>query len=485
MSADGAPPSLRRPPKKPGLKATWRDDNGLSEDTHRFVNRTYVYRLKLRSSQHARLDACLESQRLLYNAALQERQSYYRWSSHKRQIGQAGDIPQTQSGTPKMGLSYQDQTVALTQVRESDARYGDQPVNLSRFTLHQLDAAMKGFFQRCQAGKTPGFPRYKAMGRFRCMGFTEFSGIRLEQTDSKWARLSIYNVCSNMRVHLHRPLPAVHTITRCWLQRSDLGWKIGLQILLPLERRGSDVYPGSTIQENEVVGGDVGIESYLTLSDGTVVPNPRLYDRCSPGIRKLQRRLSAKKKGSRSFRQVRRQLRGAHRRLVNARKDYAHKVSRQLDDGPHRLMALEDLSLPNMTASAKGTVEDPGRRVRQKAGLNRSLLDCAPGRLRDLVAYKAESAGKLLIAVPPAWSSQICSGCGEWVPKELGEREHACKQCGLTVHRDLNAALNCKAWGLQLHRGGRTAGFAALRSRRAPGGRTAPVTKALSQGSSL
>ena len=94
-----------------------------------------------------------------------------------------------------------------------------------------------------------------------------------------------------------------------------------------------------------------------------------------------------------------------------------------------------------MTRSARGTVEEPGTNVAQKAGLNRSLLDAAPGKLIQMIAYKVERTGGRMVKVDPRNTSQACSSCGTIVRKALSERRHACA-CGLDLQRDHNAALN-------------------------------------------
>lgn len=135
-------------------------------------------------------------------------------------------------------------------------------------------------------------------------------------------------------------------------------------------------------------------------------------------------------------------------KLARVRRDHLHKASARLAQR-YRFIAVEDLTVTAMSASAKGTVERPGRRVRQKAGLNRGILDAAWGELLGLLEYKLQARGGDLIRVDAKSTSQQCSGCHELVPKPLSQRRHQCPH-GLSLHRDHNAALNIhhRAWAV-------------------------------------
>ena len=124
----------------------------------------------------------------------------------------------------------------------------------------------------------------------------------------------------------------------------------------------------------------------------------------------------------------------AHGKVFRQRNDFQHKLSRKLVNR-YGLIAIENLNIRNMTATAKGTAEQPGRNVRQKAGLNRSILDAAWGLLFQKIAYKALNAGRIVRDPAARNSSQECL-CGASVPKTLKNRWHHCASCGLTGPRD-------------------------------------------------
>ncbi len=194
---------------------------------------------------------------------------------------------------------------------------------------------------------------------------------------------------------------------------------------------------------------DVGIEHLATLSDGGHVENIRPRSRREKELRGVQRALARCKRGSKRRRKVRERLAAAQRRIQQARTSRLHQVSAGLA-ARYAFIAVEDLKLKNMTRSARGTATEPGTNVRQKAGLNRALLDAAPARLIQMLTYKAERAGGMVVRVDPRRTSLECSSCGTIVEKALSERRHVCS-CGAGLHRDHNAAINISNRALQAH----------------------------------
>jgi putative transposase len=159
------------------------------------------------------------------------------------------------------------------------------------------------------------------------------------------------------------------------------------------------------------VGIDLGVARFLTTSDGEVVANPRFLDAAQERIADLQRRKQRARPGSGNRRRLRRALAKEWRKLRNQRRDFHHKTARTLVDASDTL-ALEDLRVTAMTASATGTVEAPGRNVAAKAGLNRSILDAGWGQFTSILVAKAESAGRRVVLVHPASTSIDCHVCG-------------------------------------------------------------------------
>ncbi len=151
------------------------------------------------------------------------------------------------------------------------------------------------------------------------------------------------------------------------------------------------------------------------------------------GIQTLQKKLTRKQKGSNNRAKARVALAKAWRKVGHQRADTAHKVSRNLTDN-YSTIIFEDLKIPNMV---------------KNHNLASAITDASWGRLRRLTAFKAERRGGRVILVNPSGTSQKCSGCGEMVPKGLDERTHSCPKCKLVLDRDVNAARNILAAGLE------------------------------------
>jgi len=381
------------------------------------THRNYVFRLKVRPAERERLGHLLAMQRHLYNAALQERIDVY------GKIGKS--------------ISYIDQCKSLTQVRADDPEgYGALPVNLSRGTLSVLDRAMQSFFRRVKSGDTAGFPRFRSMSRWSSLSFKEMSGLGISKTCTSFTFAGLGGF---IRIVRHRQLPEGAVPKAAVIRETALGWELSLLVAIPLGN--AEAWLPMEANEKPDIGIDVGIESFLTTSEGEHFAPLNPGRGCAGEKRSLQRSLSRKKKGSVRGRRARKRLakHAAHEAL--ARKDHAHKVSAMLVKR-FRCIAVEDLTLKNMTRSAKGSVEEPGENVKQKSGLHRSLLDQGLGDFIFKLAYKAEYAGGKVIEVNPRGTSQQCSGCGTIVEKKLSQRFHDCPHCKLKLHRDHNAARN-------------------------------------------
>ena len=196
------------------------------------------------------------------------------------------------------------------------------------------------------------------------------------------------------------------------------------------------------------VGVDLGVKDFATLSTGEKIANPRHLERKAKNLARYQRQMARKVKGSNNRRNAKKKVAVAYRKVRHARADFLHKTTTRLVR-EHDLIAIEDLNIQGMTASTRGTIDAPGRKVPQKAGLNRSLLDAALGEFRRQLEYKAARAGRA-VAVVDRWfpSGKTCSECGYLLDKlSLGTRWWTCPACRTRHDRDVNAAKNILAAG--------------------------------------
>ena len=352
---------------------------------------TYRYRLLPTKKQWAALEDILESQRQLYNAALEERIDAYR----------------------KRGLNrtYFDQARSLTEWRQSDSEGTKCPYRLQLNTLKRVDNAFRDFFRRAASGQKPGFPRFRGRGWFDTFGFRDASRLSFKR-----GRIRFKGLPGGLRVHLHRSIPSNAQCKAFHFHRSIKGWTILFVMQLPDSppRRGA-----------RAVGVDLGILTFAMLSDGQTIPSLRAARKAERRLRVLQRALARKKRGSRRRAGSRASLARFHATIKNQRMNHLHQAAARLVRD-YDTIAIESLNV-------KGLSE--GMRAKE-------ARDAAWGRFISLLRYKAERAGARLIEVDPWQSSQECCRCGSIVGKPLGERVHQCTACGLCIDRDLNAARN-------------------------------------------
>ena len=368
---------------------------------------------------------------MLYNAALEERIEAWRRKD-----------PLTGIGT---SISFADQCKSLTTIRQQDPAFLAVNAQSAQVTLQRLALAFRAFFRRCKAGETPGFPRFKARDRFPGFGFkTHGDGLR-------------FTPCSGWR-HGKLRLSGIGEIAArgeartpgrvvCGdIQRKPDGWFLSVVVECDPCREGGE----------REAGLDWGIATLATVAyapgEYDQFENDRPLAAEQDALKVEQRALSSALRGKRSKRaaKMKRAMAVRHRRIANRRKDRNHQITARLVRD-HKLIVTEELTVTNMTASAKGTVETPGTNVKAKAGLNRAILDATPGSFLNMLATKAEEAGCELIILNTRKQrpSQTCPSCGVVRKKALAERRHQCG-CGLLATRDQAAALAMLAAGLRL-----------------------------------
>jgi putative transposase len=352
---------------------------------------TYQYRLLPTKRQHRAFEQILESQRQLYNAALEERIDAYRKAGVTRTLI--------------------DQNKALTEWRRSDPEASEFPLCLQRATLKRLDEAYRGFFRRVKKGEKPGFPRFRGKGWFNSFGFREFKGITL-----KGGRLRFKTMLGSLRVHMHRELPANASLRSCTFKRDTKGWNVSFAVAIE---------PAAPHELQRVVGVDLGISTFAVLADGGFIPSLKAARRAERRLRVAQRALSRKRRGSGNRAAARTTVARCHAAIARQRKEHLNQASARLVRDYDEI-AVEKLNVKGLARSA----------------LAKDVHDASWARFVSMLRYKAERAGAKLVEVDPRNTSQECSGCGMKVPKDLSVRRHDCPHCGLSVDRDINAARN-------------------------------------------
>jgi len=198
---------------------------------------------------------------------------------------------------------------------------------------------------------------------------------------------------------------------------------------------------------SSMVGIDMGIARFATLSDGSFIAPRNSFKKHERKLAREQQRLARKVKRSNNWKKQKRKITRLHARIADVRNDFLHKTSTAISKN-HAVVVLEDLTVKNMSASAKGTLAAPGRNVNQKRGLNRSILDQGWSEFRRQLEYKQDWRGGLVLAVPPQNTSRTCPSCGHIAAdNRKTQAKFLCVACGHSEHADLVAAKNILAAG--------------------------------------
>ena len=374
--------------------------------------KAYKYRLYPTHKQANTLQWVLDRCRELYNAALQERRDAYRL------VGKS--------------ITYCDQANQLPDIKAIREEYKDIHSQVLQDVLRKVDKAFKAFFARCKRGHTPGYPRYKARGHYDSFTYPQ-AGFSLTHDN----RVCLSKIGS-IKIKLHREIKG--TIKTCTIKREGDAWFVVFASEVALEPLEAS---------DEVVGIDLGLLHFATLSDGSTIENPRYYRKAEKKLERLQQSLVRKKRGSLRRRKAVKQVAKAHRKVANQRRDFLHKQSRKLVND-YGLIVFEELQPAHMSKRPKPKQDASGAYLPNgasaKGGLNKSINDAGWGQFVEYCVCKAANAGRQVLFVNPKYTSQACSGCGQIRKKELSERWHSC-DCGTELDRDHNAALNILALG--------------------------------------
>jgi putative transposase len=360
--------------------------------------KTFKYTLQPTPAQERELERVVMRCRQLYNTALDQRLTAWQRC--------------------RVSLSRYQQEAELKDIRAELPEYAAIHSHVLQDVLARLDTTYQAFFRRVQRGEKAGFPRFKGRARFHSFTYKEFgNGARLDNG------FLVLSKIGRIAVRWSRPVAGTpKTGTVC---REAAGWDVTLSCaevpLKPLLLTGQET------------GIDLGLESFATLASGEPIANPRILRVAERHLRRAQRRVSRRKQGRHRRRKAVHLLARAHQQVRRARADFHHKTARGLvrqDDTIYH----EDLQTAHLLRNHH---------------LAKSISAAGWSAFLSVLSCKAAAAGKIVVAVPPAFTSQACSGCGVLVHKGLSVRWHSCPDCGTSLHRDQNAALNILRLGRQ------------------------------------
>lgn len=353
--------------------------------------RTFQYRLYPTKAQEKALQLQLEVSRHVYNMALEERR--LAWELEEKSMGKREGY------------------LLAKQYKKTFPQSKTVHSHVLQAAIEDLDRAFHAFFRRVKAGEEPGYPRFKSHKRWHRMGFKQYgSGFKIEGR-----RLKISGV-GRIKVRWHRPHQG--EIRTCRVVRKAGRWYVSLMCEVP--------DPVPLPETGRIVGIDMGINALITTSEGEHVHNPHWYREAQAELRRKQRRLQRAQKGSNQRHKKRLEVQRQHEHVRNQRKDFFDKLVYELVH-TYDVIAIEDLKIRNMVKNHR---------------LSKSILDAGWGYFKKRLIDKAADAGRSIVLIDPAYTSKSCSNCGAlFEGLTLAHRWVEC-ECGLSLDRDHNAALN-------------------------------------------
>jgi putative transposase len=389
------------------------------------ARKTYKEKLRPTPEQERALDVVLWRCRTLYNVALEQRKvAWERCHSSVKRFAQEAE---------------------LADIRAEFPEYAAIHSHVLQDVLARLDKAYQAFFRRLAAGEKPGYPRFQGRHRYHSFTYKEYgNGARLGNGYLVLSKIGRIAVHWSRRTKKGAIQGTIKTVTIS--QEAD-GWYACFSCV--------DVPVQPLPLTGQQTGIDVGLKVFLVTAQGDVVENPRHYRKAEKALQKAQRRVSRRKKRSKRRKKAAQALAKRHQKVRRQRTDFHHKTALALVRA-YDAIYLEDLQVGNLSHRPAPVSDGNGGYLHNgasaKAGLNKSIQDAGWYRFRQILTCKAEWVGKRVEAVPPAYTSQDCSGCGQRVEKSLSVRTHVCTNCGLILDRDENAARNIQ-WAGQALRG--------------------------------
>ena len=365
------------------------------------MRKAFKYRINPTSKQEKALIKSLNACRWVYNNVLATRKNAY------EQDGISLSSRETQNLIPAWKKEHSFLKDAYSQcLQDANVR---------------VDLVYQAFFRRVKQGVSSdevGYPRFKGYHYYNSFTYTQ-SGFKFRSNDILYlAKIG------DVKIKLHRPIEG--KVKTASISRDKHGsWHISFSC---------EVESKMLEPTDKVVGVDLGLKTFATLSDGEAIERKRFLKTDEKEKTKAQRKLSKAPKGSKERSKHRKALNHVNTRIANRRKDFAHKEARKLVNN-YQVIVFEDLDIKGMQDS-------------NYKAMNRSISDVAWSQFVELTEQKAKMAGRTVVKVDPKNTTQMCSNCGEIVRKGLSERVHNCNHCGISLDRDLNAAKNILARGV-------------------------------------
>jgi putative transposase len=371
--------------------------------------KTYQFRLYPTHKQERLLATWLILCCETYNAALDERKSAYPIAG--------------------VSLSYEDQCAELPGWKEERPDVAAVPSQVLQDVLKRVDLAFAAFFGRAEEGKIPGFPRFKSRFRYHSLTFKQVgNSFKIHENGKKNRGMLELAQLGHVKMVMHRVITG--TAKTAMVKRTPTGkWFVRISVELSEE----EVREQRLSPSQKEVGVDVGLKTFAYLSTDEEIANPRFFREDEAKLKVASRKLSIASKGTTEREKRRKVVARIHERIANRRKNFIEQEVRKLL-ARFGLIAVEALVVRNMVKHPK---------------LAKSIADASWSLFFTRLLAKAEEAGRQVVKVNPASTSQTCSACGHRHPMPLSVRVYECPHCGLVIHRDHNGSLNILTDALQ------------------------------------
>lgn len=376
---------------------------------------TYQFKLRPTKAQIAIMKSWLELLRRQYNYRLAERFNW--WELNRCDINSCS-LVSCSIEKPKEKPSYYSQQNDLPNSKKLFPEYKEVQSQVIQDCVKRVDKAYNRFLKADATGKRFGKPRFKGKGRYHSFTFPSMKADCIQADKITLPKFG------SVKLIQHRQIPNGFKIKTATITLKADGWYVNLS----LEDVTVPVLSNDLVAtHNNTVGIDLGLKEFLVTSNGEALPIPQHYRKSQKKLAHCQRKLSRKKKGSQRRAKAVKKVAKLHLKVANQRKDFHYKTAHWLLS-KGQVVAHEDLNIKGMA----------------KSKLAKSVNDAGWSSFIQILTVKAENASQKVIAVNPHNTSQLCSGCGVKVPKDLSIRIHDCPECKLSIDRDWNAAINVK-----------------------------------------
>ncbi|NEO64825.1 MAG: transposase [Moorea sp. SIO4G2] len=376
---------------------------------------TYSYRIKPSDEQITIMDRWLELLRRHWNYALGQRLD---WLNRTRSPVDRCSLLKEPIGEIPDPVNYYTQQSALKETKRLFPEYKLIYAETQQVNLQRLNIAWERWRKPDTTGKRRGRPRFKKQGQLRSFVFPRVNnakaGAKLIDGVLTLSRIG------SIPVVMHRPLPIGFTLKQCTIVKKADGWYCCISML---DDTVPELLPVDAVKST--VGIDVGLEKFLTTSDGEAVEIPQFYRKATNRLATAQRVMSRRVKGSKNWQKAKQKVALLHLHLTRCRKEFHYQVAHWLCN-KYDLIGHEDLNIKGLA----------------RTKLAKSIHDAAWGLFLEILQAVAVKRGLLIQKVNPRGTSIECFNCGSRVEKDLSDRVHNCSSCGVSIDRDWNSGIN-------------------------------------------